>query len=220
MEGVIKIGIIPSIAPYLLPRFIGKLTKNNPLLKIEIQEIITEEIEEKLQKDLLDIGILVTPLKNKKIVESPVFYEEILVYPNKNHPFAQRSSINTTEISLPDVWLLSQGHCFSHQVLNLCQTKAEQSKLPFLYKSGSIETLKNLVDKEGSFTLLPALAVDQKIKNRVIHFQDIIPLREVSLVYAQSFSKTQILNTIKSEIIRAIPEEMLNKERGSIVEWK
>ncbi len=220
IEGTVKIGIIPSLAPYLLPLFIGNLTQNNPLLKVEIQELITEKIEEQLLNDQLDIGILVTPLRNKKIEEQPIFYEEILVYPNKNHAFAKRKSIQTSEISLPDVWLLNHGHCFSHQVLNLCQTKEEQSNLPFLYKSGSLETLKNLVDKEGSFTLLPALAVDSSMQDRVIHFQDIMPLREVSLVYARSFSKTQILKTLKSEITQAIPKEMLNKNRGTIVEWK
>lgn len=221
IEGSIKIGIIPSLAPYLLPLFIGKLSQKNPLLKIEIYELITEEIEAQLLKDQIDIGILVTPLKNKKIEERPVFYEEILVYPNKNHPFAKRKSIKTTEISLPDIWLLNQGHCFSHQVLNLCQIKEDSSSLPFLYKSGSLETLKNLVDQEGSFTLLPALAINQEtLKDRAIPFEDIIPLREVSLVYARSFSKTKILHTIQTEITQAVPREMLDKTRGVVVEWK
>lgn len=220
IEGKIRIGIIPSLAPYLLPLFIGDFTQHNPLLEVEVQELITVEIEEQLLKDQLDIGILVTPLKNSKIKELPLFYEDILVYPNENHPFSERESIRTTEISLPDVWLLNQGHCFSHQVLNLCQWKEKTSNLPFHYQSGSLETLKNLVDKEGSFTLLPALAVDDTIKNRVVCFEDITPLREVSLVYASGFSKTQLLEALQKEIIKSVPEQMLNKERGVVVEWK
>ncbi len=224
ISGEITIGIIPSLAPYLLPLFIGSFTRKYPDIKVKVAELLTEEMIEHLKKDLLDVGILVTPLHEKSIIEQPLFYEEMLLYTNKSHTFASKSIIKTSELASPDLWLLSDGHCFRSQVVNLCSYKADlKDNFHFEYESGSLETIKKLVETEGGFTMLPELAVienHENLKTVVKRFDTTTPLREVSFAYTRNYSKKRLLNLLSEEIKKAIPQKMLNKERGNVVEWR
>lgn len=224
VAGDLKVGIIPSLAPYLLPLFIGKVTKKHPDLRIQVLELLSDEIMEYLRKDLIDVGLLVTPVHENDIVEKPLFYEEIKVYANPKHAFYAKEKINIEDIAAPDIWVLGQGHCFRHQVINLCSVQSkEQGNLPFSYESGSIETLKKLVDTNGGFTLLPQLAIDDlpaAKQKQVRLFKGIKPLREVGLIYVRSFAKQRLIKILEEEIKKAVPKEMLEKGRGAIVEWK
>ena len=224
VAGDLKIGIIPSLAPYLLPLFIGEITKKYPDLRIQVLELLSDEIMEHLRKDLIDVGLLVTPVHEKDIIERPLFYEEIKVYANLQHEFYLENRIDIKDIAAPDIWVLGQGHCFRHQVINLCSVQSEeQGSLPFSYESGSIETLKKLVDSNGGFTLLPQLAIDDLSvtkKRQVRPFKAIKPLREVGLVYVRSFAKQRLIEILGEAIKNAVPKEMLEKGRGTIVEWR
>jgi len=224
VSGELKIGIIPSLAPYLLPLFIGSLAKKYPGLEIQVKELITDEVVEELRKGLIDVGIIVTPLKVDGILETPLFYEGIKIYTNPQHSFIKQMEIDLNEIESPDIWLLSQGHCFRHQVVNLCSYQVEGlQKLPFKYESESIETIKKIVDREGGLTLLPELSLDDLSENRkrqVKNFKGINPLREVSLVFVRNYTKKQILKVLEEEIKVSVPEKMLDKSRGTVVEWK
>ena len=224
VSGELKIGIIPSLAPYLLPLFIGSLANKYPGLEIHVKELITDEVVEELRKGLIDVGIIVTPLKDEGIMEIPLFYEGIKIYTNPQHSLIKQVEIDLNEIESPDIWLLSQGHCFRHQVVNLCSYQTEGlQKLPFKYESESIETIKKIVDREGGLTLLPELSLDEipnARKTQVKNFRGINPLREVSLVFVRNYTKKQILKVLEEEIKISVPETMLNKTRGTIVEWK
>jgi len=224
ITGELRIGIIPSLAPYLLPRFIGNLAHKYPELDIRVQELITDKVVEQLRLDMIDVGIIVTPLDESGITEEPLFYEGIRIYANQEHAFINQSLIDLKEIDTPDIWLLSQGHCFRHQVINLCSYKTEgMQKLPFKYESESIETIKKIVDREGGITLLPELSLDdisETHKNQVKGFKGINPLREVSLVYVHNFAKRRLLDVLAEEIKISVPREMLNKDRGTVVDWK
>ncbi|NMM48964.1 hydrogen peroxide-inducible genes activator [Marinigracilibium pacificum] len=224
IAGKLRIGVIPSLAPYLVPLFIGKLTKKYPLLELEIKELVTEDIVDQLKSDKLDAGILVTPLHEGGIKEKPLFYEGIKAYVNPDHELSKKEVITIEDLSSPNIWVLSQGHCFRHQVLNLCAMKQKNdSQLPFKYESGSLETLKRLVVKEGGFTLLPELAVNDINPNEkefIRNFGEVNPLREVSLVVVRNFAKERLISLLEANIKSHIPEYMLDKERGQIVEWK
>lgn len=223
VSGELTIGIIPSLAPYLLPRFIGSFTEKYPLVKVKIVELMTEEIVSQLKKDLIDVGILVTPLSEAGVIEKPLFYEKMVLYIHANHPLAKKKVLKTTDIATPDLWLLSKGHCFRSQVLNLCSyQRSAQSELPFEYESGSLETLKKFVEKEGGFTLLPELAIDDSGKHadtRIKQF-DVTPLREVSFAYTRNYSKKRLLELLETEIKKSVPKAMLVRERGSVVDWR
>jgi len=224
VSGMLRIGIIPTLAPYLLPIFIGRYKKKYPNIFIKVVEATTENIVELLNKDLIDVGILVTPLHEEKIIEKPIFYEEMLIYANKNHKIHTQKEITVVDIATPEIWLLSDGHCFRDQVINLCSyVGTTDSPLPFHFEAGSLETLMNIVDREGGITLIPELAkatMSEKKAGNVKSFSNLTPLREVSLVYSRHFAKHKLINLLWREIKESIPVDLQNDERGTIVEWK
>jgi len=224
VSGLLRIGIIPTLAPYLLPLFIGRYKRAWPNIIIKVEELTTAGIIELLNKDLLDVGILVTPLKEEKIIEKPVFYEEMLIYANAEHPLHHQSEITVKDIATPDIWLLSDGHCFRDQVVNLCSyMSGAGGNLPFQFEAGSLETLMNIVDNEGGITLIPELAtltMSEKRKQNVLSFTNLKPLREVSLVYSRHFAKHKLINLLWKEVKASIPEELMNAARGKVVEWR
>ncbi|HKI89540.1 MAG TPA: hydrogen peroxide-inducible genes activator [Draconibacterium sp.] len=224
VSGLLRIGIIPTLAPYLLPIFIGKYKKKYPNIFIKVVEQTTENIVNLLHKDLIDVGILVTPLKEEKINEKPIFYEEMMIYANAGHKLHRQKEITLQDIATPEIWLLSDGHCFRDQVINLCSfLGTADSKLPFHFEAGSLETLMNIIDREGGITLIPQLAKDgmspQRLAN-VESFTNIKPLREVSLAYSRHFAKHKLINLLWREISEDVPQAMQDKERGTVVEWK
>ncbi len=224
VSGMLRIGIIPTLAPYLLPIFIGEYKKKYPNIFIKVTEATTENIVKLLNKDLIDVGVLVTPLKEEKIIEKPVFYEEMLIYANSSHKLHNQKEITLQDIATPEIWLLSDGHCFRDQVINLCSyLGTTDSQLPFHFEAGSLETLMNIVDHEGGLTLIPELAKATMSKKRaynVKHFTSIKPLREVSLVYSRHFAKHKLINLLWSVMREAVPKELQEAERGTIVEWR
>jgi len=224
VSGEMRIGIIPTIAPYLLPLFAGDFKRKYPNIKLIIEEVVTERIEEMLQNDLLDVGILVTPLNNISVYEMPLYYEEMLIYTNEKHKLAKQNIIEVKDIALPDLWLLSDGHCFRHQVVNLCTLDSTHNdSLPFDFQSGSLETIIKIIDKEGGFTLIPELAgleIKDTKEDNLRYFSSITPLREVSLVYTRQYAKTKLIELLATDIRSSIPSHILDKERGTLVEWR
>ncbi|MCW0482712.1 hydrogen peroxide-inducible genes activator [Gaoshiqia sediminis] len=224
ISGELKIGIIPTLAPYLLPLFIGNYKRKYPNILIKVEELTTENIIDHLNRDLLDVGILVTPLREDRISEKPIFYEEMMLYVHENHPLHDKQEVKVKDIAVPEIWLLSDGHCFRHQVINLCSYKgASNEELPFHFEAGSLETLMNIIDKEGGITLIPELAALEMSTERSRHvraFDDVTPLREVSLVYSRHFAKNKLIELLWKEIVAAMPQNLLNKSRGTIVEWR
>lgn len=224
VTGELKVGIIPTLAPYLLPLFVGSFTREYPSIQLLVHELLTEEIIDYLQKDLLDVGLLVTPLKEKGMAEKPVFYEEIMVYTSKSHALLDNKALHPKDIANEGLWMLNDGHCFHSQVVNLCGYQEQaQKRQTFNYRSGSLETLKKMVEIEGGFTLLPELAtldLPQNKLSQVRKFSNITPLREVSLVYVRNFAKIKLLDLLFEHIKQNVPEHTLDKSKGKITEWR
>ncbi|GAB4330565.1 MAG: hydrogen peroxide-inducible genes activator [Bacteroidales bacterium] len=224
LSGNLRLGIIPTIAPYLLPRFAGSFKARFPAVNLSIQEAVTGQIEEMLSKDLLDAGIVVTPLYRPDIIEEPLYYEGMLVYVHPGHPLYLFKELDAASLNRPDIWLLNDGHCFRHQVVNLCHPVSQTgSPLPYSLEGGSLETLIRVIEREGGFTIVPELAGIElpadKQKN-LRNFKGITPVREVSLVFTRKYVKSRLLNMLKEEIQNNVPEEMLYPERGTLVEWR
>jgi LysR family transcriptional regulator, hydrogen peroxide-inducible genes activator len=224
ISGELKIGIIPTLAPYLLPLFIGNYKRTYPNIEIKVHELTTANIVDHLNRDLLDVGILVTPLKEERIVEKQIFYEGMLLYLHEEHQLASKPQIRVKDIATPELWLLSDGHCFRDQVINLCSFKnAANSTLPFHFEAGSLETIMNIIDKEGGMTIIPELAtlgMSESRYDNVRTFADSNPLREVSLVYSRHYAKYKLIELLWKEIVASMPEKLLQKNRGTVVDWK
>ena len=224
VEGTLKIGIIPTLAPYLLPVFIGPYIRKYPAVKVEVEELVSEEIIRRLKRDMLDVGLFVTPYHDEKIVERPVFYEEMLVYAHPDSELLKKKEVGHEDIVTSDIWMLGNGHCFRNQVVNLCEMSASQHKnLPFEFESNSLETLMRIVDVEGGFTLIPELALQSmspEKKKQVRSIANTKPLREVSVIYSRHFTKQRLITLLCDEIKSVVPAHMLKRDRGMIVEWK
>ena len=224
VEGTLKIGIIPTLAPYLLPVFIGPYIRKYPAGKVEVEELVSEEIIRRLKRDILDVGLFVTPYHDEKIVERPVFYEEMLVYAHPDSELLKKKEVGHEDIVTSDIWMLGNGHCFRNQVVNLCEMSASQHKnLPFEFESNSLETLMRIVDVEGGFTLIPELALQYmspEKKKQVRSIANTKPLREVSVIYSRHFTKQRLITLLCDEIKSVVPAHMLKRDRGMIVEWK
>jgi LysR family hydrogen peroxide-inducible transcriptional activator len=220
MTGELRIGIIPTIAPYLLPPLFKNIREKYPQVKLVVREIITEEIVQELKNNRLDCGIVVTPLKDSSIKEDILFYEELFVYVSKTNALYDKKYVLPTEIDPDQLWLLEEGHCFRSQILNLCELQ-KFSGLHFKYETGNIETLKRMVDKSDGITILPELAVmefTQPQMKLVKKLKEPSPAREVSLVTHRDHLKTKLIKTLKEEILAIVPKPMQKLNRKKVVE--
>jgi LysR family transcriptional regulator, hydrogen peroxide-inducible genes activator len=224
INGELRIGIIPTLAPYLLPMFAGNFRRKYPGVHLHVEEQITEKLADSLKTDQLDAAVFVTPFNDDSIMEEAVFYEEMLVYAHHNHPLLSKSKVGVVDIAIPELWLLSDGHCFRSQVINLCSLhQMDQFELPFSYEGGSIETLIRIIDREGGVTIIPELAVAELSANQqanVISFDGYKPLREVSVCFSRHFAKNRLIRLLADEIRACVPKHMLQLERGELVLWK
>ncbi|MCW5909714.1 MAG: LysR family transcriptional regulator [Cyclobacteriaceae bacterium] len=220
MTGEIRIGIIPTLAPYLLPSLFKNIREKYPQVNLVVREIITEEVVQELKNNRLDCGIVVTPLKDSSINEDVLFYEELFVYVSKKNALADKKYVLPAEIDPNQLWLLEEGHCFRSQILNLCELR-KYSDLHFKYETGSIETLKRMVDKSDGITILPELAVmefnpaQMKLVKRL---KEPSPAREVSLVTHRNHLKTKLIKTLKEEILMLVPKQMQKLSKKKVVE--
>lgn len=220
MTGELRVGVIPTLAPYLLPPLFQQIREKYPQLNLVIKETITEEILHELKNNRLDCGIVVTPLNDVSIKEDILFYEELFVYVSRKNALYNKKYVLVNEIDPNQLWLLEEGHCFRSQVLNLCELR-KYSDLHFKYETGNIETLKRMVDKSDGITILPELAVMEFTKAQmkfVKKLKEPSPAREVSLVTHRDHIKTKLIKTLKEEILTIVPKPMQKLYKKKVVE--
>jgi LysR family transcriptional regulator, hydrogen peroxide-inducible genes activator len=222
VEGELRIGVIPTIAPYLLPLFLNRLLKKFPNVKIHISERTTDEIIARLKDQRLDVGIMATPLNEAGLLETPLFYEQFIVYAAESSSTLRKKYILADDIDPSNLWLLEEGHCLRSQIINLCALKSKEKELHQLdFEAGSIETLIKIVEGNQGITILPELALNgmpaRQLK-KIRYFKAPAPVREVSLVTYRYFMKKKLVDILSQEIMAGVPKEMLVKQRKLIVE--
>jgi len=220
MTGELRIGIIPTLAPYLLPPLFKQMREKYPQLNLIIRETITEEVIYELKNNRLDCGLVVTPLNDASIKEDVLFYEELFVYVSKKNALYDKKYVLTTEINPDQLWLLEEGHCFRSQILNLCELR-KSADFHFKYETGNIETLKRMVDKSDGITILPELAIKEFNLSQlklVKRLKEPSPAREVSLVTHRDHIKTKLIKTLKEEILLIVPKPMQKLHNKKVVE--
>ena len=221
VAGTLKIGIIPTLAPYLLPQFIQSFIKQYSGVHISIQELTTEHIIRQLKNGTLDAGILATPLQIAELKEIFLFNEEFVAYISRKDKLFTKKYLLPGDIDVHRMWLLEEGHCLRNQVMNLCALQKDSSiEKHFDYAAGSIETLKRFVDKNGGITLLPELAtydMSRTKKNMLRYFKSPAPVREISLVTLKTFTKTKLIHILQQTILENLPSQMVQKKKVEVV---
>ena len=216
IQGLLRIGIIPTLSPYLVPLFISQLNRDYPDLKIEIQELITEEIVRKLNLGELDAGLLSTPLEANIRIE-PLFYEKFFLYVSDAHPLYGRDEIKATEIDTEKLWYLSEGNCFQNQANAICPVSNPEQTGQLRYVSNSIESLRRIVESKNGATFIPELAtisIPAELEEMVISISEPGPFREISLALSRLHSKEKQVQAFKETILKNIPDRMKRKPSG------
>ena len=212
LTGELRIGIIPTLAPYLLPLFIQPFTKKYPGVKLIVNEMMTDLLISRLREGKIDAGILVTPLQETGIREHILFYEEMMAYVSKKNEVYEKTYLLPQDIDPNKLWLLEEGHCFRSQIVNLCELrKISKEGSHFEYEAGSIETLRRMVELNDGITIIPELAtLDMPLRQTQLirHFKRPVPMREVSLVVHRNYVKEKLIEVLKEEILQKVPDKI------------
>lgn len=221
LHGELRIGIIPTLAPYLLPLFVQTFTKKYPHIKLMVTEMTTDLLIGRLREGRIDVGLLVTPLNEKGIKEETLFYEEMIAYVSSKNAAYKKTYMLAKDIDPNKLWLLEEGHCFRSQIVNLCELRKSGTEFgQFEYEAGSLETLRKMVEINDGITILPELAtMDLSLKQQksIRHFKHPAPVREVSLITHRDFVKRRLIEALKQSILESIPEKIMKNSKGMIV---
>lgn len=210
-SGKVTLGIIPTVAPYILPKLFNILQERNPNIQLHVKEITTAEIIKQLDKAEIDMALLATPLGNPNILEIPVYYERFFGYISPTEDLYQMKELEMNHIPMDHLWVLKEGHCLRNQVIRLCEFDSGFSSI---YEAGSIDTLIKIVDTNGGYTIIPELHIDLLSEQQKANVRPIVnpePNREISLVVRNDYVKERLLNVIAKNISDVIPENMLNE---------
>ncbi|MDX1639595.1 MAG: LysR substrate-binding domain-containing protein, partial [Balneolaceae bacterium] len=127
LRGEFRIGIIPTVAPYLLPLFLKSFTRKYPKVRLIFEEMMTNELLELLEQDQLDVGIIATPTEQSVIHEVDLYYEPFVGYVSGSHPLHERDTLNVDDLDASNLWLLNEGHCFRDQTIKLCKKQRREA---------------------------------------------------------------------------------------------
>ena len=221
LQGQLSIGMIPTLAPYLLPLFLGSFSKKHPHIKLVITELTTKDMIAALKEGRIDASLMVTPLQEAGLTEEPLFYEEMVAYIAKANKAYKKQYVLAADIDVEKLWLLEEGHCFRSQIVALCELRRQSKEgSHFEYEAGCIETLRRLVDVNDGITIIPELAtldMTAKQMGHLRHFKSPAPVREVSLVTHRNYVKRRMLQALQQSILASLPPKIKkNKNKGLV----
>lgn len=209
--GTFRLGILPTIAPYLLPRFFPQLMKKYPQSDIRVTEMKTQDIKKALQTGEIDAGIVAGLAGMEAFGQTPLFYERFFAYVSPEDALSKQEVIRTADLTDKQLWMLDEGHCFRDQLERFCQLKtARVSQLA--YRLGSLETFMRMVEGGKGITFIPELAVLQlggTQQQLVRPFAIPCPTRQIVLLTGRDFIRHSLLEMLAGEIRKAVPQEML-----------
>ncbi|MEM9729267.1 MAG: LysR substrate-binding domain-containing protein [Myxococcota bacterium] len=208
-SGPFTLGIIPTLAPYVLPWFLQDFATRYPEVELSILERPTDSILEELAGGRMDAGILATPLGEPSLEERVLFYDPFYLYAHKDDPILGEDAVEVANIDSAKLWLLEDGHCFRAQVINLCGLDERSLLDSVRFAGGSFETLRHLIDASAGYTLIPetyARTLGRAARQHLIRpFDERVPTREVSLVHHRKNWKVGVLDALREAVQRNMP---------------
>ena len=216
LSGTFRLAVLPTIAPYLLPRFFAQLTERYPDLDIRILEMKTTPSLAALQRGEIDAAIIANQPKEPQLQAQTLFYEQFFGYVAKGDPLFKKALIRTADISDEHLWLLDEGHCFRDQLLRFCQMEKVKVRQA-AYRLGSMETFMRMVESGNGVTFIPQLAtlqLSQEHLELVRPFAIPKPTREIMWVTRTDFVRHTIAQILIDNIRQAVPKEMHTLQVG------
>lgn len=210
--GKFRLGILPTIAPYLLPRFFQQMVQKYPKLDVTVAEMKTPDIKRALLMGEIDAGILAELPDMEMYNHTHLFYEEFFAYVSRKDNLFEKKVIKSSDLSGELLWLLDEGHCFRDQMVRFCSIKvARDSQLT--YQLGSMETFMRMVESGKGMTFVPELAVDQmseQQKELVRSFAIPTPARRIIMLTEKNYIRHSLINAVQAEIQASVPKNMLS----------
>lgn len=216
ISGPFTVGIIPTLAPFLVPLFADHLQKKHPKLILDFQEMLTNQVINAVRNGEVDAGLIATPLSVYGIEYTPIFYEKFYFYSSEE---ISTKHISLSNIDYTNLWLLNEGNCFRDQINDFCDLKEIQKGKSFIYRSNSIDALIRIVDTKGGVTILPelstlSLSTDQENNITIISNK----AREISLITRKLNIKERISNELIQSIQANIPALLLKSDGLDVVD--
>lgn len=209
LKGTLRLGMIHSVGPYLLPEIIPILRKTAPEMPLEVEENLTANLETQLRSGVIDVAIVALPFEVPGLQYKELYDEEFDVVVPISHHWAARQQIHAKELSDEKVLLLNSGHCFSNQVTQACP---ELSRKGEVLQGNSLETIRNMVASNLGITVLPSSATAKQYQNpliKVIPFESPAPTRRIAIAWRKSFVRVETVDKIV-DAIKAIRSDYMN----------
>ncbi|MEP7063364.1 MAG: LysR substrate-binding domain-containing protein [Betaproteobacteria bacterium] len=201
LAGVLKLGVIYTIAPYLLPDLIPVLRNTAPSMPLELEENLTENLETGLKAGRIDVAILALPFASAGVITEFLYEEPFEVVVPHDHKWASRKSIRSDELANEHAILMNVGHCFRDQVLGSCPELNQASAQ--IARSNSLETVRNMVASGLGISVLPRDALVPKYHSQLVTavpFAEPVPTRRVALAYRKSFPRPAVIGVLRDAI--------------------
>ena len=210
-SGTIRLGIFPTLAPYLLPHVVPEIAERFPKLELLLTEEKTENVLRQLREGSLDAGILALPIHDDQLHQEFLFEEPFLLAVPAKHELARRKRLKFEELSDQSLLLLEDGHCLRDQALEVCQLAGATERTGF--RATSLETLRQMVAANVGITLLPVLAVKPPVAPspsiRLIEFQGKPPNRRIAMVWRKSSAMIPFFRQF-AELLKELPHGLLD----------
>lgn len=215
LTGRLKIGIIPTVAPYFVPRFLQYFLDNprHTDLETSLSEMKTEDIIPALLENEIDMAVMATPIDQERLLEIPIYYEKFHAYVSEKTPsLHQKPRITPQDLVSERLWVLSEGHCLRNQVMNyLCFGEQNTERT---YQGGSFTTLIKTIDAIGGCSIVPESLSDdlnERQRNNIRPLCEPEATREISLVVKDDFAREKLLNEIVETIKQFVPSHMIDE---------
>ena len=210
-SGTIRLGIFPTLGPYLLPHVIPRLRERFPRLELLLREEKTEQALHMLREGTLDAGILALPIHDDSLHTEFLFEEPFVLAVPSGHELAGRRSLHMDDLSQQNLLLLEDGHCLRDQALEVCHLAGAGERTGF--RATSLETLRQMVSANVGITLLPALAVKPPVAQSpnvaLIEFEAPAPSRRIAMLWRKSSAMTPFFESLAA-VIRDVPADLFS----------
>lgn len=210
LSGPLRVGIIYTIGPYLLPPLVRRMIADVPQMPLVLQENFTIKLLESLRQGDLDVAILADPFPDQGLMTRAVYDESFIIAVPRSHPWASRTSICSEELKSETMLLLGTGHCFRDQVLEVCPELSRFSQasggIQKTFEGSSLETIRHMVASGIGVTVLPMMARPDPSDDGLlayVPFEPPAPLRRVSLVWRKSFPRLPAIEALRRGILDA-----------------
>lgn len=208
LAGPLRLGIIYTIAPYLLPQLVKIMIARTPQMPLILQENFTHRLIELLRQGELDAAIMALPLPEHGLVVQPLYDEPFVVALPQNHPWIDRKSISADELRTETMLLLGTGHCFRDQVLEVCPEMSRFSNngdgIARTFEGSSLETIRHMVASGIGITVLPQASIPETDSSdsmlRYVPFSAPAPSRRVVIAWRKSFPRTAAIEAVRAAI--------------------